>query len=183
MLTLVNIPIVVPSEYPMKYNFCWPVLFTMKSIIPGRSYLAISWKLKNKTGPYKYLQLSSKQSTCSFIFYTQNFVLSTYLVCVSLFIQLHVGYCGFCLLHLYVLLSSSRNDFKACVYYIFWNSVLSFFLSTPFSCISFAALCLTWFARLSFRLSQGTSRCLGPFNTQISKFLSCKSWLYLVLAE
>ena len=144
MLTLVNIPIVVPSECPMKYNFCWPVLLTMKSMIPGRSYLAISWKQKNNIAPYKYSQLSSKQSTCSFIFYTQNSVLSTYLVCVSLLIQLHVGYCGFCLLHLYVLLSNSRNDFQdiPCVYYIFWNSVLSFSLFTPFSCISFAALYL-----------------------------------------
>lgn len=36
----------------MKYSLCCPVLFTMKSIIPGRSYLAISSKLQNKTGAW-----------------------------------------------------------------------------------------------------------------------------------
>ena len=144
MLTLVNVPIVVPSECPMKYNFCWPVLLTMKSMIAGRSYLAISWKLKNKTGPYKYSQLSSKQSTCSFIFYTQNSVLSTYLVCVSLLIQLHVGYCGFCLLHLYALLSNSRNDFKTYLVYTTFSEIQSCHSPSSLPSLAFLLLPFTY---------------------------------------
>lgn len=102
-LTFVNIPIVVPSECPTKYNFSCPVLFTMKSIMLGRSYLAISSKLQNKTGSYKYSQLSLKLGAFEHIFYT-------YLVYISLFIQLHVGYYNFRLLHSHGLLSNNRND-------------------------------------------------------------------------
>lgn len=72
-LPSVHIPIVVPRECPMKYSFCCPVLFTMKSIIPGRSYLAISSKLQNKTGAWTPWRPRSELRTWSLYFLPAGF--------------------------------------------------------------------------------------------------------------
>lgn len=120
----------------------------MKSIIPGRSYLAISSKLQNKTGAYKHSLLSLRRRAPAHLVFIHR-ILCCSLICLAFhYLTGHVQAIG-ALLAAFLCVTFNGADFKTCVCCLMASPTLSPLHPLPFS---------IWFFCLYFKHPQGACK-------------------------